>query len=84
MTGNEYADFNKFGRIEPYIIIFERRGTEVVTTGSTRNRFVLETGHVGSNPTLSELGSVRKLSISEQNLIRAFEIRNSRLERQPE
>ena len=32
----------------------ERRGTEVVVTGSTRNRLVpLEAGHVGSNPTLS-------------------------------
>ena len=31
-----------------------RRGTEVVVTGSTRNRFVsLKAGHVGSNPTLS-------------------------------
>ena len=31
-----------------------RRGTEVVVTGSTRNRLVpLEAGHVGSNPTLS-------------------------------
>ena len=30
------------------------RGTEVVVTGSTRNRLVpLEAGHVGSNPTLS-------------------------------
>ena len=33
-----------------------RRGTEVVVTGSTRNRFVpLEAGHVGSNPTLSAI-----------------------------
>ncbi len=32
----------------------ERRGTEVVVTGSTRNRLVpLAAGHVGSNPTLS-------------------------------
>jgi tRNA(adenine34) deaminase len=31
-----------------------RRGTEVVVTGSTRNRLVpLRAGHVGSNPTLS-------------------------------
>ncbi len=31
-----------------------RRGTEVVVTGSTRNRLVpLKAGHVGSNPTLS-------------------------------
>ncbi len=31
-----------------------RRGTEVVVTGSTRNRLVpLSAGHVGSNPTLS-------------------------------
>ena len=31
-----------------------RRGTEVVVTGSTRNRLVpLKPGHVGSNPTLS-------------------------------
>ena len=31
-----------------------RRGTEVVITGSTRNRLVpLKAGHVGSNPTLS-------------------------------
>gem|GEM_PF-3098800 len=31
-----------------------RRGTEVVVTGSTRNRFVLlKARHVGSNPTLS-------------------------------
>ncbi len=31
-----------------------RRGTEVVVTGSTRNRLVpLTAGHVGSNPTLS-------------------------------
>ena len=30
------------------------RGTEVVVTGSTRNRLVpLRAGHVGSNPTLS-------------------------------
>ncbi len=33
-----------------------RRGTEVVVTGSTRNRLVpLEAGHVGSNPTLSAI-----------------------------
>ena len=33
-----------------------RRGTEVVVTGSTRNRFVpLKAGHVGSNPTLSAI-----------------------------
>ena len=32
----------------------KRRGTEVVVTGSTRNRLVpLVAGHVGSNPTLS-------------------------------
>ena len=34
--------------------LFLRRGTEVVVTGSTRNRFVsLVARHVGSNPTLS-------------------------------
>ena len=33
-----------------------RRGTEVVVTGSTRNRLVsLRAGHVGSNPTLSAI-----------------------------
>ncbi len=33
-----------------------RRGTEVVVTGSTRNRLVpLVAGHVGSNPTLSAI-----------------------------
>ena len=47
--------------INAYLVIYgeitaliNRRGTEEVVTGSTRNRFVsLIAGHVGSNPTLS-------------------------------
>jgi tRNA(adenine34) deaminase len=39
-----------------------RRGTEVVVTGSTRNRLVpLKAGHVGSNPTLSANKISRKI-----------------------
>ena len=42
----------------------EWRGTEVVVTGSTRNRLVpLKTGHVGSNPTLSAR-KFRKLNLT--------------------
>jgi hypothetical protein len=37
-------------------LLANRRGTEVVVTGSTRNRLVpLIAGHVGSNPTLSAI-----------------------------
>ena len=39
-----------------------RRGTEVVVTGSTRNRLVpLKAGHVGSNPTLSANKSLSRI-----------------------
>ena len=58
------------GKKKRYIIIIcrqaaarmrtaKRRGTEVAVTGATRNRLVGESRHVGSNPTLSAINSLK-------------------------
>jgi hypothetical protein len=47
-------------------VVSGRRGTEVVVTGSTRNRLVpLKAGHVGSNPTLSAMKFAQRKSHNE-------------------
>jgi hypothetical protein len=48
----------RWRRIGPVLLEFApRRGTEAVITAPTRNRMVRESGHVGSNPTLSATSS---------------------------